>query len=419
MCPPTRATGRRLVFERDAATFWKHSEDPSARWPHVMTELGAYFENGSHFVAEKRRAAEPHPMGFELRYEVRDGAMYLSSTSWSWAGQARHDVEHRHDAAVACEPLIQRGGFPDIDRSAWLLSDPAWVKARQAQWPLIEPVLGQHFDKKPAFVKIAQRYFLAGEMPDWSRHVPAHQSHLDLYTLLWLHPSHDATVLAELREQYVASPLTSSTDIRQGHQHLARLHRFSPVGTDEQVLPLLKSGELMFTTLHGDPAVHDDRRPRSVGFAHWDRWRADLDDLHHFVQWLTAPPAAVGPVPFLLEPSVWHWWQGDLSEESNRTRLAMSQSWWGLLQSLMTLAGFDAAASGDALRAEAAARVRAWLDTQPHDPDLSAAWTLMKRGEFVYAKPPRGSRKSPFQLRGAPFERDEHLGALREAAAAP
>ena len=414
-----------LVFERDTSTFYKHTEELGARWPQVLVELGNYFEDGSYFVSEKRMRAEPHPLGIELRYEVRGGVMHVGSTSWCWVGRDKCDIEYEESETVSCEPLMQLGAFPDIDRSAWLLSDPAWVKARQAQWPLIEPVLSQHFGKKPAFLKIVQRFFLSGEMPDWSKHVPDRQSHLDLYTFLWLHPSHDAAVLAELREQYVASPLTSATDIAQGHDHLAKLHRFSPVGTKEEiaqrqaVLPLLKAGELMFSTLHGEQALQEERRDRPgtwFGFVRWEKWRADLCDLYHFVQWLTAPRTASSPVPFLLEPSVWRWWQRDLSEETHRTRLALSLSWTQVLEPLMTLAAFDAAAGSDAVRAEAATRVRNWLDTQPHDPDLSAAWMLIKRGEFVYVKPGRGSRKSPFHLRGLPFDRDHDLGALRAAA---
>jgi len=410
-----------LDFERDPATFEAQTESASARWPWIFAELGNYFEDGSHYITEKRIRANHGSMGFQFRHVVRAGAIHEESRHWTWAGHELRDVEDGRTEVTPCEPVVSTGAFPDIDRSAWATSDAAWVQARQAQWPLIEPVLSDTFRKKPAFVKIAQRYFLAGEMPDWSRHVPDGQSHLDLFTLLWLHPSHDPAVLGALREQYVDSPLTSATDITQGYAHLALMHRFAPIGTREQlaqrqaVVSLLKSGELMFSTLHGAPEPREERRARQgtwTGWVHWQKWRADLDDIHHFVQWLAAPPATVPARPFLFEPAVWRWWQAGFDDDSSLTRLARSQTWWGVLASMMTLSTWDAP-DADPLRLDAVARLRTWLDTQPHDADLRAAWRLMNSGDFVYREPGRGSRATPFLLRGASFDRDRDIGALR------
>lgn len=108
-----------------------------------------------------------------------------------------------------------------IDQSYWRFDDKAWQQERKEKWPMIEAVL-KHCQKNRKAINMVKRYYLKGELPDWA--VVGEQysmddttaRHLDIATLLWLHPSEDVEVLKGLKDAYLMGYGRRSNDVEAG-----------------------------------------------------------------------------------------------------------------------------------------------------------------------------------------------------------
>jgi len=108
--------------------------------------------------------------------------------------------------------------FPQVDASYWRIDDKAWVAERKANWERIEKYYSGGLEKSKKGMSILKRFYLKGEMPDFKalKDWDNTERHLDLYSLIWLHPSNDMNVLVPLRDSYVNSPLIVEQDIQFG-----------------------------------------------------------------------------------------------------------------------------------------------------------------------------------------------------------
>ena len=158
-----------------------------------------------------------------------------------------------------------------IDTSYWKLKDKAWVAERKAAWPEIEKML---VDRKPLKKNITpvKEYFLRGKMPKWDTYRTWNnfEGHLDLFCFLWLHPSWDKTILADLRDVYLQSNLKTKRDLEQAYSFfddtafisstsIADDHLMSdPNWTD---IPITGHPELLFDLMYGASGVYEFDRP--------------------------------------------------------------------------------------------------------------------------------------------------------------
>ena len=109
--------------------------------------------------------------------------------------------------------------FPEFDTSYWKIRDKTWMDGRKAVWPQIEGML---CSSKSGKGKTAiKKYFLKGELPDWNkfRAYDNSERHLDLFMMLWLHPSWDKQLLLKLRDDYINSVVIRIEDIEVGYSN--------------------------------------------------------------------------------------------------------------------------------------------------------------------------------------------------------
>lgn len=103
-----------------------------------------------------------------------------------------------------------------LDTQYWKTHDKAWMADRKARWTDIERQLE---DAKPSKgIAAIKQYYLKGKMPNWKA-MAEHRAggqHLDLFMLLWLHPSWDPEVLRAVREQFLNSKAIQLDDISRG-----------------------------------------------------------------------------------------------------------------------------------------------------------------------------------------------------------
>jgi hypothetical protein len=84
-----------------------------------------------------------------------------------------------------------------LDLSDWQLDSKEFQSKRKEQWPLIEGVLDNYFQKNKKAINVIKKYYLKGELPDWAawnktvNFSDISARSLDLATFLWLHPSSD------------------------------------------------------------------------------------------------------------------------------------------------------------------------------------------------------------------------------------
>lgn len=105
----------------------------------------------------------------------------------------------------------------EIDLSHWK-TDDEWLANRKARWDTFQKSYIGGFEKSKKGMNIIKRYYLYGEIPDFKTLEKWDDvaRHLDLYSLIWLHPSKDKNILIPLRDSYVNSPLVVEQDVQFG-----------------------------------------------------------------------------------------------------------------------------------------------------------------------------------------------------------
>ena len=95
-----------------------------------------------------------------------------------------------------------------LDLSFWKPKNKTWLAQRETQWPHMEKLL--KLTKKQDGLAHCKAYFLKGKLPNWREASQMWEGgsrvggHVDLLSLLLLHPSGDYAVLQPLRDQYLS-----------------------------------------------------------------------------------------------------------------------------------------------------------------------------------------------------------------------
>ncbi len=196
-----------------------------------------------------------------------------------------------------------------LDRSFWKTRSKKWRDERAEQWPRIAKLL--KLTKKKDGLEICRAYYLQGELPKWSEvrkiwEKGSHRDgHLDLFSILFLHPSDDYAVLQPLRDQY----LRGRWHGRKGLDLLAGFRLFKTLGFEcpcvngmspysqaqrkSGTYGLGEKAELMtrlFFEIIDQPFGEDDLRAEFRADAHRDfEFMRDRDYQHELVrlvEWL-------------------------------------------------------------------------------------------------------------------------------------
>lgn len=144
-----------------------------------------------------------------------------------------------------------------IDKDYWRREDEDWLAIREAQWPAARQLLG--FYKPDTAMPVIEDFYPRGKLPSWRtltrrwREYDETERHLDLFTLLWLHPSNEIEVLRELRDAYWTDGFG-----RTGYDVKAGFHILTHLGIELAAI----NGEAVIET-KDDPPVE---RPVSLQF---------------------------------------------------------------------------------------------------------------------------------------------------------
>lgn len=129
---------------------------------------------------------------------------------------------------------------------------------REKEWPFIEQMLYEYKPLKKAMVPIRD-YYLRGKMPNWkSLNLWSNDcGHLDIFILLWLHPSWDPDVLIEVRDAFLESNCVLYRDVAVGYKLFLlsqTLFISRPVASMQELrFPYLKGkGRVLFDVMFGD-----------------------------------------------------------------------------------------------------------------------------------------------------------------------
>ena len=276
--------------------------------------------------------------------------------------------------------------FPDIDTSYWLVNDKSWVAERKKNWEVIEKYYSDGLEKSKKGMNIIKRYYLKGEMPDflalksWNDETTRH---LDLYSFLWLHPSRDRSVLINLRDQYVESPLVVTYDINIGLNISSHAGQMLPV-REEKYVDLTRdfnSGGLnlfMFQIIVGD--LSKDYFPENRDTIHKvDKFRKGFDRFVIFGEWLCAKKLSVLSEDCLYQYDDYlQYWLKCCDKDTYFFGSSFKYYKNALVMALYRINRFDVEKEGDTARGRFVRKVRRLLDEHEFHPIFKELWAEVK-----------------------------------------
>ncbi len=288
------------------------------------------------------------------------------------------------------DPLI-------IDTSFWRPGDKAWAQARKEKWPDIERSICIPKTKKA--MNIIKRYYLKGELPDWAAinkewdHGDIWDRHLDIATLLWLHPSADVAVLKPLRDAYFAGHGRTHQDVLAGMFFIMRWGIYVPSMNDAAFIdcqpafpPFEGKARLLFDLIYA--GMEDltfefgtDKRKnncRALGLAEFDfscKWLCFKKLTEHGGHMLLQHDF---PLEMLFRNL-----NSDPKEIYREIRLWRG----GLENNFYRICHFNTKKEGDTPRTTFVTKIRKILDEGDHLPEFKALWEQVKRGEVTVDKP--------------------------------
>jgi len=286
--------------------------------------------------------------------------------------------------------------FPQIESSYWLTQDKAWLAQRAAQWPAIELMLinGGHKSKKA--LTIIKRYFLKGIMPDFAK-LQAwenHYRHLDLFCFLWLHPSWDETVLTQLRNEYVHSPLVRKDDVQYGLGMLkANCCIMACQSYSKKELPLLLQtdghNELLFSLIMGDLSIEHMPEAGGSSWSFSKNYLVGIASIITTTNWLCHKK-----VNFINEDCLYqfdnyldYWYLSCPNEPDYFQQPKFKRDAAVCEIGLYRIHHFDTEKEGDTCRSRYIHKIRKILDERAFIPQFKQMWLGVKAGTIVVDDP--------------------------------
>lgn len=276
--------------------------------------------------------------------------------------------------------------FPEIDLSYWKIDDKEWIANRKASWSNIEKYYSGGLEKSKKGMSILKRYYLKGDMPDFEdlRGWDNVERHLDLYSLIWLHPSKDPNVLIPLRDSYVNSLLIVEQDVQFGLRMLFDSGCYWPTvdltGTD--ISKILCTGGLnknIFELFYGNfekPYFPEDAK------SSWSIHKFKYGYYHiiDMAKWTCAKTISVLSNDCLYQYDVYlnFWVSG--CEADNKFFSGESYQLYEpyIIKALHRINRFDTDKEGDTARGRFVHKVRKLLDEHEFHPTLKELWEEVK-----------------------------------------
>lgn len=290
-----------------------------------------------------------------------------------------------------------------VDKSFWKTKDKEWVRLRKESWLHVADILSIRKDKKA--LGIIKKYYLKGELPDWQKvneswpHKDKTNRHLDLVTLLWLHPSQDYEVLKPLRDAYFQGFGRAPGDVLAGMLLLlelgihmpclngAKYEEDSAVNGGYKVTYISLEGEekLLFDLVYSDGVGLDFKfaedskpicslAPSDVSLGYAGRWLVFDSITEHAKHMLLKyeEPIKLMCKNICSNPKI--------AAQFNSSDMEISIA-------LYRIHHFDTAKEGDSPRTTFVTKMRKALDEEPFFPAFKALWEQIKKGEIEVEKP--------------------------------
>jgi hypothetical protein len=291
--------------------------------------------------------------------------------------------------------------FPNIDTSYWKTDDSAWLAQRKADWPRIEAMLeGKKEGKGKTAIK---NYFLKGKLPDWEKFADWDNwsRHVDIFILLWLHPSWDESLLTRLRNQYIESDLILIRDLEAGFGNLLSTGVVmacadpAAYNKDDYKYFLHTDGhnELLFRILMGDLDRTEYQIQRSVYYGSKPVFKipqGKLESLISMGRWLCIKEMMYFNTDMLYQydlPLEW-WYRGCNRDKDYFTRSSLQQRQKPSIEkALWRIHNFDDEKEGDTPRSTFVHKIRKMFDERPFIQDLADMWQKVKEGNVEVVDP--------------------------------
>lgn len=276
--------------------------------------------------------------------------------------------------------------FPEIDLSYWKIDDKEWAANRKSDWGKIEKYYSGGLEKSKKGMSILKRYYLKGELPDFRelKDWDNVERHLDMYSLVWLHPSNDPSVLVPLRDMYINSPLIVEQDVQFGLRMLFDSGCYWPTvdftGTD--ISKILYTGGLnksIFEIFYGDfdkPYFPEDSKSK------WSIYKFKYGYFHiiDMAKWTCAKTLSILSNDCLYQYDVYldFWIRGCEVDKNFFSSESYQLYEPHIIKALHRINRFDADKEGDTARVRFVHKIRKLLDKHEFHPTLKALWAEVK-----------------------------------------
>lgn len=285
-----------------------------------------------------------------------------------------------------------------INTSYWSLDDAEWVAQREAKWPAIE-LMVKGFKSKKKSLNPIKDYYLRGKMPNWKglMYWDDTSRHLDLFMMLWLHPSWDKAVLSELRDAYMASDLVTLDDIKVGFGKFLYSQiqvAASPYRHMQQVrFPYVEGkGELLFDVMMGDRGIteYELASPTLLGKKQvYTMPREHLDAITTMGAWLTIENLLPVNEGFLFQyDGPLEWWYECCETNDDYFENDTHKKYKPYFEkALWRIHNFDTEKECDTCRTRFVHKIRKILDEREFIPEFKQMWLDVKAGRVEVKDP--------------------------------
>ena len=288
--------------------------------------------------------------------------------------------------------------FPEVDKSHWLVNDKKWLAAREKGWAKVSRVLDEYKSKK--MINLVKRYYMKGETPDWIKYYEKEHPegyHLDLFSMLWLHPSRDYEVLKKIRNQYIACPFTTVEGFAMGvtvlHSigYIRALSRWSRANCKN----LSGDEELLFRVTHDEninntvvsKAQYTFKPDAPISWVELDINAYGLADIISISKWLLPGRFNDCSQYMLLQYDLplEYFFKGLQDLQPDDLYLVKGLEW--TKKGLYRFYHFDVEKEGDTARTKLVHKLREMFDHREYSPLVKELWEQVKSGEIVVDEP--------------------------------
>lgn len=282
-----------------------------------------------------------------------------------------------------------------LDKSFWKLNDSDWMENRKSKWKIIEKQL-EHVKPRKGITAI-KRYFLKGQLPDWDKMEDwgDAQGHVDIFVLLWLHPSWDRNVLITLRDEYLSFVKVRLDDVAYGYGLFLNSGvtraccNYYPVYNYHEDIPAVETeghNELLFDILMED----SDRETIQLARVEFEAKihpvfhypKPNLSALYSVGEWLSIERMFPINQDMLLQydsPLEW-WYQGCACDRSFLKGPQLEAKLANFAEALRCVYNFDTDKEGDSPRSRFVEKMRIMLDERPFIKEIEDIWLRVKKG---------------------------------------